>query len=73
MKELIFCRAMGAMCRQRAAFYPEESWRFLAEAQLWEHRAVQIIEYHFADCNHDDDVVHATPRSNYACELSDRV
>lgn len=62
IKELLFCRAMEAMCRQRAAFYPLESWRFLTEAQLREHRVVEIIKLHFADCNQNDGVDHAISR-----------
>jgi hypothetical protein len=39
MNELSRCRGMESLCRQRAAFYPEESWKWLAEAEMWNHRA----------------------------------
>jgi hypothetical protein len=39
MSGLIRCRAMESLCRQRAVFYPLESWRLLAEAEMWHHKA----------------------------------
>jgi hypothetical protein len=44
MKEFLTCRAMESMCRQRAAFFPGESWRYLAEAEMWRHRALDLID-----------------------------
>lgn len=41
MKELLSCRAMESMCRQCAALYPEENWKWLAEAEMWNHRALE--------------------------------
>lgn len=38
MNELVRCRAMESLCRQRATFYPEESWKWLAEAEMWDHK-----------------------------------
>lgn len=32
-------RAMGSLCRQQAAYHPAQSWKFLAEAEFWEHLA----------------------------------
>ena len=32
-------RAMESLCRQSAVFYPLESWRLLAEAEMWHHKA----------------------------------
>lgn len=43
MRELLRCRAMESMCRQRASFYPGEAWKFLAEAEMWHHRAMDVI------------------------------
>lgn len=40
MKELLDCRAMESVCRQRATLYPEESWKWLAEAEMWNHKAI---------------------------------
>jgi glucokinase len=41
MNELVRCRAMESLCRQRATFYPEESWKWLAEAEMWDHKAFE--------------------------------
>jgi hypothetical protein len=51
MKELLFCRAMESRCRQRAALYPSESGRWLAEAEMWQRKAMDSISDHFDDCN----------------------
>jgi len=51
MKELLRARAMESMCRQRASFFPEESWKFLAEAEMWKHRVLDLIDEHHVDCN----------------------
>jgi len=32
---------MESLCRQSAVFYPLESWRLLAEAEMWNHKAQQ--------------------------------
>ena len=39
MKDLIRYRAMESLCRQSAVFHPLESWRLLAEAEMWHHKA----------------------------------
>jgi hypothetical protein len=41
MNELVRCRAMESLCRQRATFYPEESWKWLAEAEMWDNKAFE--------------------------------
>jgi hypothetical protein len=41
MKELLRCREMESVCRQRATFYPQESWKWLAEAEMWNQRAFE--------------------------------
>jgi hypothetical protein len=51
MKELVHCRAMEALYRQGAAFHPEDSWKLLAEAERWRHRALDQIAAHFEECN----------------------
>ncbi len=33
------CRAMGLLCRQQAYLHPEENWKWLAQAERWEHQA----------------------------------
>jgi hypothetical protein len=30
-------RAMGSLCRQRAVFDPQNSWKHLGDAERWEH------------------------------------
>jgi hypothetical protein len=45
MKKILSCRAMGSLCRQQAVFHPENSWKWLGEAERWEHLA------HAEECN----------------------
>lgn len=56
MKELLHCRAMESMCRQRASFYPEEAWKFMAEAEMWRHRAMDLATAYHHECNQQIDV-----------------
>ena len=51
MKELVHCRAMESLYRQGAALHPEDSWKLLAEAEKWRHRALDQIASHFEECN----------------------
>ena len=39
MNDLVRYRAMESLCRQSAVFRPLESWRLLAEAEMWHHKA----------------------------------
>ena len=43
MKDLARYRAMESLCRQSAVFHPLESWRLLAEAEMWHHKAEEEI------------------------------
>jgi hypothetical protein len=43
MKNLVRYRAMESLCRQSAVFRPLESWRLLAEAEMWHHKAQEEI------------------------------
>jgi hypothetical protein len=43
MKDLVRYRAMESLCRQSAVFHPLESWRLLAEAEMWHHKAEDEI------------------------------
>jgi hypothetical protein len=43
MKDLARYRAMESLCRQNAVFHPLESWRLLAEAEMWHHKAEDEI------------------------------
>jgi hypothetical protein len=51
MKNVARYRAMGSLCRQHAAYHPNESWRLLAQAEHWEHLAAVEMSSHFEDCN----------------------
>jgi len=39
MKDLTRYRAMESLCRQSAVFHPHDSWRLLAQAEMWHHKA----------------------------------
>ena len=43
MSGLTRYRAMESLCRQSAVFHPLESWRLLAEAEMWNHKAQQEL------------------------------
>jgi hypothetical protein len=51
MQDLVRYRAMESLCRQSAVFRPLESWRLLAEAEMWHHKALDEIASRFAECN----------------------
>lgn len=31
------CRNLALLCRQQATRYPDDSWKWLAQAERWEH------------------------------------
>jgi hypothetical protein len=33
------CHANALLCRQQAVLHPEESWKWLGQAERWEHLA----------------------------------
>ncbi len=51
MKNILSYRAMSLLCRQQAVFHPENSWKWLGEAEHWEHLADAEIVSHFKKCN----------------------
>jgi hypothetical protein len=51
MKNIRSYRAMSSLCRQQAVFHPEDSWKWLGEAERWEHLADAEIASHFKECN----------------------
>jgi hypothetical protein len=61
-------RAMGSICRQRAVFDPQNSWKHLGDAERWEHLAAVEISAHYNACNTAGSSVTAepgaTPRPN---------
>jgi hypothetical protein len=42
-------QTLGLLCRQQAARYPEESWRWLSEAERFEHLAANEVERNLTD------------------------
>ena len=50
MKKIIQYRHNESVCRQRAVFDVERSLRWLAEAEMWSHRAQDEISAHFREC-----------------------
>jgi len=47
MENLVRYRAMESLCRQSAVFRPLDSWRLLAEAEMWHHKAEEEIDCHY--------------------------
>ena len=44
-------RAMASICRQRAVFDPQHSWKHLGDAERWEHLAHAEIADRFEERN----------------------
>jgi hypothetical protein len=42
LKSAEACRATALLCRQQAAYDPDNSWKLLGEAERWEFLAEQI-------------------------------
>jgi hypothetical protein len=42
---------MESLCRQSAVFHPLESWRLLAEAEMWHHKAEDEIAARSRQCD----------------------
>jgi hypothetical protein len=51
MKDIVRYRAMESLCRQSAVFHPLESWRLLAEAEMWHHKAEEEIAARSTQCD----------------------
>jgi hypothetical protein len=71
MNDLVRYRAMESLCRQSAVFRPLESWRLLAEAEMWHHKAQEEISLHFMECNRTPPagvIVHPVTRSRASDE-----
>jgi hypothetical protein len=64
MKDLVRYRAMESLCRQSAVFHPLESWRLLAEAEMWHHKAQDEIASHFMECNSVPPIGAAAPTAS---------
>jgi hypothetical protein len=57
MEELLRCRAMESMCRQRAVFDPLRSWKYLAEAEMWKHKALDQTAFQSDQSNSQQSMV----------------
>ena len=55
MEKLRRYRALGSLCRQQAAYNPDQSWHLLGQAERWEHLAAEELASHFKACNAADD------------------
>jgi hypothetical protein len=51
MKNASHYRALASLCRQHAAYRPDQSWRLLGQAERWEHLAEAEVAEHFKECN----------------------
>ena len=51
MKNVRSYGAMALLCRQQAVFHPEKRWKYLGDAERWEHLAAAEISALFEQCN----------------------
>ena len=51
MNRLVEIRRQEHFCRERALFDSERKLFWLAEAEIWEQRALDEIAFHFRECN----------------------
>lgn len=51
MESILRLRARGSLCRQHAAYRPDQAWNLLAEAEFWEYLADRALALHFKECN----------------------
>lgn len=47
MQEVMRCREMASICRQRSTLYHDEKWAWLAKAHMWDDLADQYSERHY--------------------------
>ncbi len=71
MEDLVRYRAMESLCRQSAVFRPLESWRLLAEAEMWHHKALEEIANRSIECN-DASPAGAFAHTASLCNAPDR-
>jgi hypothetical protein len=63
MKNVTRYRALGSLCRQHAAYNPNQSWKLLAQAEHWEYLAEREASSHFEECNADNSNAQTRNRS----------
>ena len=51
MNKLVEIRRQEHFCRERALHDSERKIFWLAEAEIWEQRALDEIAFHFRECN----------------------
>ncbi len=51
MEDIRRHRALALLCRQQAVFHPEDRWKWLGEAERFEHLAEAAIDARFRECN----------------------
>jgi hypothetical protein len=51
MKNVVRYRAMASLCRQHAAYNPNDGWKLLSQAEHWEHLAAVEMSSRFEECN----------------------
>jgi hypothetical protein len=51
MNRLVEIRRQEHFCRERASHDSERKTFWLAEAEVWEQRALDEIAFHFRECN----------------------
>ena len=51
MNKLVEIRRQEHFCRERASHDSERKLFWLAEAEIWEQRALDEIAFHFRECN----------------------
>jgi hypothetical protein len=44
-------RALALLCRQQAVFHPQDRWKWLGEAERFEHLADRPRDVSFRECN----------------------
>lgn len=62
-------RAMASLCRQTAAYRPDESRRLLAEAEYWDHLAGGVLLTQMTECS---SVAHPAMRSRQTANSNNK-
>ena len=63
MNRLVEIRRQEHFCRERALFDSERKTFWLAEAEIWEQRALDEIAFHFRECNIETPSIETTSHS----------
>ena len=63
MNRLVEIRRQEHFCRERALHDCERKTFWLAEAEVWEQRALDEIAFHFRECNAENSLPSARSQS----------